>query len=338
MSQPSAPRQSPETRSNRTSPRVVVSQDMPPLVAARLQSEFQAPPLPAIRLTPDELVASARTFRPDALMITGGMQLTARLVQALPDSVRMIANVGVGYDHIDRQALETRGLLLTNTPDVLTDCNADLAFLLILGACRRASEYGAVIRAGWGRPLGMTELLGIRVTGKTLGIVGMGRIGRAVAQRARGFGMQVLYCNRTRLPPDLEQGARYFRDLAEMLPLTQILSLHAPGGPATENLIGARELALLPDQAVLVNAARGALLDEDALFAALGSGRLAAAGLDVFRNEPTIDSRFLEHPRLFMTPHMGSATIETRNAMGLRALDNIASVCGGGPALDPVTR
>ena len=338
MSELAASRDAPGVPPGQPVPRVLVSQDMPPLVVARLQAEFEAPPLPGNPLTPDELLAAAEAFQPDALMITGGMPMTAGLVQALPDSVRMIANVGVGYDHIDRDAVAGRGLVLTNTPDVLTDCNADLTFLLILGACRRASEYGAVIRAGWGRPLGMTELLGIRVTGKTLGIVGMGRIGRAVAQRAQGFGMQVLYCNRTRLPPELERGARYFADLSEMLPLTQVLSLHAPGGPETESLIGARELALLPDQAVLVNAARGVLLDEDALFAALESGRLAGAGLDVFRNEPTIDPRFLDHPRLFMTPHMGSATIETRTAMGLRALDNIASVHAGGLPLDPVTR
>ncbi|WP_419730174.1 2-hydroxyacid dehydrogenase [Lichenicola sp.] len=338
MSHFSAPHPASATHPDQAAPRVVVNQEMPPLVEARLQAEFQAPPRPAITMTPDDLLAATQAFRPDALMITVGMKLAADLVQALPDSVRMIANVGVGYDHIDRQALARRGILLTNTPDVLTECNADLTFMLILGACRRASEYGAVIRAGWGRPLGMTELLGIRVAGKTLGIVGMGRIGRAVAQRARGFGMQVLYCNRTRLAPELEQGARYVADLAEMLPLTQVLSLHAPGGAETENLIGARELALLPDQAVLVNAARGGLLDEEALFAALDTGRLSAAGLDVFRNEPDIDPRFLEHPRLFMTPHVGSATIETRTAMGMRALDNIASVCAGGPALDAVTR
>ena len=310
-------------------PRLVCSQDMPPQVAGRIASAFDAPPLPARLLTPPQLLRAALSHRPDALLVTSGTKVDGALIRALPDSVRLVATVSVGFDHIDRAALRERGLLLSNTPDVLTDCNADLAFLLILGACRRAAEHGAVIRGGWGRPLGMTELLGSRVSGSTLGIVGMGRIGRAVARRAAGFGMEVLYCNRRRLPPELETDARFVADLREMLPQCRILSLHAPGGAATDGLIGAAELALLPEGAVLVNAARGSLLDEEALFAALASGRLAAAGLDVFRNEPTIDPRFLEHPRLFLTPHVGSATLETRTAMGMRALDNVAALCAG---------
>ncbi|MGI4746089.1 MAG: 2-hydroxyacid dehydrogenase [Janthinobacterium lividum] len=320
------------TPTSSSRPRLVGSQDMPSLVVARIEAEFDAPSLPSTMLSPDQLLEAALAHRPDALLVTSGTRVPAALIHALPDCVRQVATVSVGFDHIDCGALRDRGIILTNTPDVLTDCNADLTFLLILGACRRATEYAAVIRSGWGRPLGMTELLGIQVTGKTLGIIGMGRIGRAVARRARGFGMRVLYHNRTRLPPDLEQDAIFVSDLDAMLPRCQVLSLHVPGGPNTDTLIGARELALLPDRAVLVNAARGSLLDEDALFAALDDGRLAAAGLDVFRNEPTIDARFRDHPKLFLTPHVGSATIETRTAMGLRALDNIASVhAGNGP-------
>ena len=310
-------------------PRLVCSQDMPDAVTRRIADAFDAWPLPAGRMTSQDLLDAARAHRPVALMLTGGIRLDAATIDALPDSVRLVATVSVGFDHIDRDALRARGVGLTNTPDVLTECNADLAFLLILGACRRTAEHQALIRAGWGHPLGMTELLGIRVSGRTLGIVGMGRIGRAVARRARGFGMTVLYHNRSRLPPELEQGAVFEPDLHALLPRCQILSLHAPGGAATAGLIGAAELALLPDQAVLVNTARGSLLDEDALFAALASGRLAAAGLDVFRNEPDIDPRFLDHPRLFLTPHVGSATHQTRTAMGLRALDNIAAFCAG---------
>lgn len=302
---------------------------MPPQVALRIDTEFDAPPLPSMLLTPAQLLDAAVSHRPDALLVTSGTRVTADLLRGLPDSVRLIATVSVGFDHVDRAALRERGLTLTNTPDVLTDCNADLAFLLILGACRRASEHAAVIRSGWGRPLGMTELLGTRVSGSTLGIVGMGRIGRAVARRARGFGMKVLYCNRNRLPAELEDGATFVAELHEMLPRCRILSLHVPGGADTEGLIGAAELALLPDGAILINAARGSLLDEEALFAALETGHLAAAGLDVFRNEPTIDTRFADHPRLFLTPHVGSATLETRTAMGLRALDNVAAFCAG---------
>lgn len=315
--------------SARIRPRLVCSQDMPPAVAERIAAEFEAPPLPTMLLTSSELLQAALSHRPDALLVTSGTRVAGELIRGLPDSVRLVATVSVGFDHVDRAALRDRGLVLTNTPDVLTECNADLAFLLILGACRRAAEHAAVIRGGWGRALGMTELLGSRVSGSTLGIVGMGRIGRAVARRAAGFGMRVLYCNRRRLPPELEAGAGFVPDLREMLPRCRILSLHVPGGAATEGLIGAAELALLPQGAVLVNAARGSLLDEDALFAALASGHLAAAGLDVFRNEPTIDPRFGEDPRLFLTPHVGSATLETRTAMGMRALDNVAAFCGG---------
>ncbi len=322
--------------SGHTRPRLVSAQDMPPAVADRIRAEFDAPPLPTARLGPAELVEAARLHRPEALLVSSTTAVDAALVRALPDSVRLVATVSVGFDHVDRSALRARNIALTNTPDVLTDCNADLTLLLILGACRRAAEYGAVIRDGWNRPLRMTELLGIRVSGRTLGIVGMGRIGRAVARRARGFGMTVLYCNRSRLPPGLEEGATFVSDLDAMLPRCQVLTLHVPGGPATAGLIGARELALLPEGAVLVNAARGTLLDEDALFDALDRGRLAAAGLDVFRNEPAIDSRFGSHPRIFATPHMGSATIETRTAMGMRALDNVRAFCAGLPPGDPV--
>ncbi len=310
-------------------PRLVCSQDMPEAVARRIADTCDAWPLPAVRMTTAELLHAAHAHRPDVLMLTSGTRLDAATIDALPDSVRLVATVSVGHDHIDRDALRARAIALTNTPDVLTECNADLTILLILGACRRTAEHQAVIRAGWGRPLGMTEMLGTRVSGRTFGIVGMGRIGRAVAARARGFGMTVLYHNRTRLPPELEDGAGFVAELHAMLPRCQVLSLHAPGGAATEGLIGAAELALLPPGAVLVNAARGSLLDEDALLAALDSGRLAGAGLDVFRNEPRIDPRFLVHPRLFLTPHVGSATLETRTAMGMRALDNIAAFRAG---------
>ena len=195
-------------------PRLVCSQDMPPAVAARIETGFDAPPLPPALLSPAELLAVAIAHRPDALLVTSGTRVPGDLV---PGAARQRTD----DRHRQRRLRPCRpgrpariaGLLLTNTPDVLTDCNADLVFLLILGACRRASEMGAIIRSGWGRPLGMNEMLGTRVSGKTIGIVGMGRIGQAVARRARGFGMRVLYCNRRRLPPAQEEDATYFADL-----------------------------------------------------------------------------------------------------------------------------
>jgi lactate dehydrogenase-like 2-hydroxyacid dehydrogenase len=182
----------------------------------------------------------------------------------------------------------------------------------------------------------MGEMLGRRVWGKTLGILGLGRIGRAVARRAHGFGMRVIYSNPRRLSADLEQGAEYFADFHQMLPRCDILCIHAPGGPATASIMNAETFALLPRGAVFVNTSRGGLVEEDALIAALESGHLFAAGLDVFRNEPDYNLRLAALPNVFLSPHMGSATVETRNAMGFRTLDNIAAVLAGKPPIDPL--
>ena len=227
---------------------------------------------------------------------------------------------------------------MTNTPGVLTECTADFAMMLLLAAARRGAEYDRIMRQGWRRRIGQGELLGVRVTGKRVGILGMGRIGRAFAQRARGFDMKVLYHGRTRLPPELEQGAEYFSEFHDMLPHCDFLSVHAPGGAATNKIIDARALSLLPDGAVLVNVARGSLVDEDALLDALTSGKLFAAGLDVFRDEPDYDLRFPKLENVVLAPHVGSASKETRDAMGFRALDNIAAVLAGRPAIDPLWR
>ena len=212
----------------------------------------------------------------------------------MPPSVKVGATSSVGYDHIDVAAAKARGLVVTNTPDVLTECTADHAFMMLLAAARRAYEYDRIMRNGWRFRIGQGDLLGVRVTGKTLGILGMGRIGRAMAQRARGFDMRVVYHARNRLPAHQEQGARYFGDFHAMLPECNFLSLHAPATPATDKIIDARALALLPRGAVLVNVSRGGLVDEDALLAALTSGQLFGAGLDVFRTEPHYDLRFCQ--------------------------------------------
>ena len=226
--------------------------------------------------------------------------------------------------------------MVTNTPGVLAECTADHGMMLLLTAARRGAEYDRLMRKGWRYRIGQGDLLGVRVTGKRIGILGMGRIGRALAQRARGFDMKVLYHSRTRLPPDLERGAEYYADFHAMLPQCDFLSIHAPGGAATDRMIDARALSLLAPNAVLVNVARGSLIDEDALYAALTSGRLFAAGLDVFRNEPDFDMRFAALENVVLSPHVGSGSKETRDAMGFRALDNIAAVLAGRPAIDPL--
>ena len=316
-------------------PRLVVAPGLPRAVFESLPERFAA--VGGDRnMSVDEALAQVEEHRADALLVSHRHKMTAEAVARLPAPVKVLATVTVGYDHIDVAAAKARGLAVTNTPDVLTDCTADMAMLLTLAACRRAAEAEQLMRKGWRQSFGMGEFLGLQVTGKRLGIFGMGRIGQAHAQRARGFNMQILYSNRSRLKPELELGARYFADLKEMLPYCDILAIHAPASAATEKVINAETLALLPKGAVLVNTARGSLIDEGALLDALKSGHLFAAGLDVFRSEPDFDTRFAELPNVFLTPHIGSATVETRNAMGFRALDNIAAVCSGAGAIDPV--
>ncbi|QLY26918.1 D-glycerate dehydrogenase [Bdellovibrio sp. KM01] len=274
-------------------------------------------------LTTEEIVQLANEKKPQGMIIVPKQKFTKDIIAKLPDSLRIIATSSVGFDHLDIAAAKERGIQLTNTPDVLTECTADIAMLLLLNACRRGREYLEIMEAGWRKPFSQSEMLGVKVSGKTLGIYGMGRIGQAVADRARGFGMKIVYCNRRRLSPELEKGATYFAKLEDMLPHCQILSLNAPGNADTRHIINDQTLALLPDDAVLVNVARGSLVQEDALMRALQSGKLFAAGLDVFENEPAYDLRLKEFHNVFLTPHMGSATRETRDAMGFRALENI---------------
>jgi lactate dehydrogenase-like 2-hydroxyacid dehydrogenase len=320
----------------RMKPRLIVSRQMPAPVADRIRAEFDCPWPEGRDMDADEMLSQVRATQADALLLTSHLKFTADVIARLPAHVKIAATCSVGFEHIDVAAAKARGLPVTNTPDVLTDCTADLTLLLILGACRRAHEYDAIMRSGWRRGYGLGEMLGVQVSGKRLGIVGFGRIGQAVARRARGFGMRILYTGRRRAAPEIEQGATFVPDLREMLPQCDILTLHARGGPATADLMNAETFALLPRGAVFVNASRGGLVDEDALIAALQSGHLFAAGLDVFKNEPAFDLRLAALPNTFLLPHMGSATIETRTAMGMRALDNIAAVLGGQKPIDPL--
>jgi lactate dehydrogenase-like 2-hydroxyacid dehydrogenase len=317
-------------------PRLIVTRQIPAAVAARIRADFDCPWPEGRDMDAEEMLRQLAATKADALMISSHMKFTADVIGRVPDHVRIAATCSVGFEHMDVAAARARGLPVTNTPDVLTECTADLTLMLILTACRRAHEYDAIMRAGWRRGFGLGEMLGTRVWGKRLGIVGMGRIGQAVARRARGFGMDIRYTDQQRLHPEAEQGATFFADLHALLPECDVLTLHAPGAPDGRPLMNADAFARLPKGAVFVNAARGVLVDEEALLAALRSGHLAAAGLDVFRNEPAFDLRFADLPNVFLTPHMASATVETRTAMGMRALDNIAAVLAGRPPIDPL--
>ena len=265
----------------------------------------------------------------DAALVSVGDPIDATFFEELPDSVKIVATFSVGTDHIDLAAARKKGVIIGNTPGVLTDATADIAWLLILGAARRASEGEAEVRnATWSswRP---THLMGTQVTGKRLGIVGMGRIGQAVAKRARGFDMEIHYYNRRRLPADQELGATYHDSIDGLLPHCDFLSLHCPSTPETRGMVNSDFIAKLPDGAIIVNTARGDVVNDGHLIAALKSGKLTAAGLDVFAGEPNIEPAYRDLKNTFLLPHLGSATVETRNAMGFRALDNIDAVVAG---------
>jgi glyoxylate reductase len=274
-----------------------------------------------VGLNAEELVRRAAGCR--AILCTPTEKMDAATIATLPEEVEILATFSVGFEHIDLEAAKKRGLIVTNTPDVLTNATADVALLLILAAARRAYEGERLVRennwVGW-KP---EFMLGTEVTGKRLGILGMGRIGEAVAKRARGFDMTIHYNKRQRLPADQEQGAIFHETPEDMLPYCDFLSIHCPATPETHHLINAERLAMMPDGAIVVNTARGTIVDDEALIDSLKSGKIAAAGLDVFEGEPNINPRYRDLPNTFLLPHIGSATIETRNAMGFKCLDNL---------------
>jgi lactate dehydrogenase-like 2-hydroxyacid dehydrogenase len=309
-------------------PAVLVTRKLPRAVEERLARDYEARFNRDDRVYPgDELVElAADAF---AIMPCHTEKLDAGVIARLPDTVRAICSYSVGYDHIDLAAAKARGIIVTNTPEVLSDATAEVAMLLLLGAARRAFEGEREIRTDTWAEWSAIHQLGVQVTGKRLGILGMGRVGRIMARRARGFDMEIHYYNRHRLAPELEAGATYHESVEALLPHCDFLSIHCPATPETHHLLDEARIALLPDSAVVVNTARGAVVDDDALIAALRSGRLFAAGLDVFNNEPTIDPRYRALDNTFLLPHIGSATRETRDAMGFRALDNLDAIVAG---------
>ena len=309
-------------------PRVLVGRKLPDAIQERLARDYD----PLFNAddhvySPQELLEKAEGAA--CILAAHSEPLRADVIEKLPDSVKIIANFSVGVDHVDLEAAKARGIVVTNTPDVLSDATAEIAMLCLLGAARRASEGERLIRAGAWNSWSPAFMVGLQVTGKRIGIVGMGRVGQVVAKRARGFDMEVHYYNRRRLPEEIEQGAVFHDTLDDLLAVSQVLSLNCPATPETKGLLNADTIAKLPDRALIVNTARGALVDDDALIAALKSGKIAAAGLDVFNDEPNIDPRYAELDNTFLLPHIGSATEETRIAMGERALGNMDAFFAG---------
>lgn len=275
----------------------------------------------------DEIVAMSGKV--DAILPCHSEIFSTDVAQRLSNRVKIIANHSVGVDHCSLPALKARGITVTNTPDVLSDATAEIALLLMLGAARRASEGDRLVRSGQWKSWSPSFMVGVQTTGKKLGIVGMGRVGLAVKKIVDGLGMEVHYSNRRRLPPETEQGAIYHDSVDDLLGAVDVVSLNCPSTPETQNLMDARRLAQMKKGAILVNTARGSLIDEAALIEALQSGHLFAAGLDVFRTEPGGNPELAKLDNVFLLPHIGSATRETRDAMGLRALDNLDAFFAG---------
>jgi lactate dehydrogenase-like 2-hydroxyacid dehydrogenase len=305
---------------------LLLTRRLPEAIEALAADDFEARLSPSDVAIPDLV---ARADGADAILCCPGDVLDAKAITALPGSVKVIGTFSVGYDHIDVAAARGRGIKLCNTPDVLSVATAECAMLLLLAAARRAGEGERLVRSGKWQGWAPTQLLGTQVSGRRLGILGMGRIGREIARMARGFEMEVHYRDMARLPPDLEQGATYHDTDDGFLKVCQFLSLNAPGGEGTRRWLNSERIAKLPQGAVVVNAARGTLVDDDALIAALRSGHIAAAGLDVFTGEPRLNPGYSALENVVLLPHLGSATTETRDAMGRVVLSGIAALLAG---------
>jgi glyoxylate reductase len=313
-----------------TRPKVIVTRRLPAGIEARMAELFDIG-LNAEYRPLDRAALAAAMADADVLVPTITDEIDAALIQGAGERLKLIASFGAGVDHIDLKAARARGIVVTNTPGVLTEDTADMTMALILSVPRRFAEGEKLIRAAeWGG-WSPTFMLGHRIGGKILGIVGMGRIGQAVARRARGFGLTIHYHNRHRLPAvvEAELGAVWHDDLDAMLGAVDIVSINCPHTAETHHLIDTRRLALLGPHVYLINIARGEIVDEAALIAALESERLAGAGLDVFEHEPAVDPRLLALPNVVLLPHMGSATIEGREATGTKVIANIRAWVDG---------
>jgi len=314
-----------------TKPILVVTSRYTRAVEDRIDRDYNA------RRNPNQFPFSCQSLLSaaegaDALFIAPADRLDSGFFQNISPTVKIIATYSVGFEHIDLEAAARRKIPVAYTPGVNSEATADIAMLLLLGASRRAYEAQELVRTGAWRPLSPDMLLGWQVGGKVFGILGMGRVGQAVARRARGFGMKIHYSNPSELSTEIAGDAVYHEDPSDLLRASQFLSLHAPETPQTRHFLNSKALSLLPPGAIVVNTARGGLVVDEDLIAALKSGRVAAAGLDVFEGEPKLHQEYVSLKNTFLLPHIGSATIETRTAMGMLALDNVDAVLNGRPA------
>src|SRR5271168_482084 len=310
---------------------LVVTSRYPKEIEDRINRDYDARRNPdQFPFTQQKLLSAAEGAA--ALFVTLTDRLDSGFFEKVSPTVKIIATYSVGFEHIDLVAAARRKIAVAYTPGVNSEATADIAMLLLLGASRRAYEAQELVRTGAWKPLSPDMLLGWQVGGKVLGILGMGRVGQAVARRARGFGMKIHYSNASELPSEIAGDAVYHKDPSDLLRASQFLSLHAPETPQTRHFLNSKAISLLPPGAIVVNTARGGLVVDDALIVALKSGRVAAAGLDVFEGEPKLNPEYISLKNTFLLPHIGSATIETRTAMGMLALDNVEAVLNDRPA------
>ncbi len=307
-------------------PLVLVTRKLPKSVEDKLAENFETILNPDDKLySTDDLLRLAKNV--DAILPCHTEKFSAETIALLPAQLRAIANFSVGVDHVDLDAARKKQIIVTNTPDVLSDATAEIAMLLMLGAARRASEGERVIRNQQWKDWSPAFMVGKQITGKRLGILGMGRVGQVLARRARGFEMTIHYHNRTALDSDRAEGAIYHASIEAMFAEIDVLSIHCPASDETRGLLNAQRLAVLHSNAIVINTSRGVIVDDEALINALKTGGIAAAGLDVFNGEPdAIHPEYRLLDNVFLLPHIGSATEETREAMGFRAIDNLIAI------------
>ena len=319
-------------------PKILVTRKISDLAEKKLEKEFDTTlnlkdePIPE-----SELINIVKDY--DGMISTGFDKISESFFKNLNGKLKIIAQVGVGFDNISIKSAESKKIKVTNTPNVLNEAVAETTILLILAASRRIGEaYNLVRTDNWKnqKPDLTKFMIGNSVTGKTLGIIGMGRIGRIAAKYARAFGMKIIYYNRNKLSNDLEDGANYYSDIKDMLPKCDFVSIHTPATAETKHILNFSTISLLPRHAVVINTSRGSTIDDNALIDALENKKIYAAGLDVFNNEPNLDKRYLNLDNCFVLPHVGSATHETRLAMSMMAVDNIYCFFNGKPLISEV--
>ncbi len=319
-------------------PKILVTRKMTDEAEKKLTENFEVTlnknddPIPY-----EELIKLANQY--DGMAVSGWDKFDENFFNNMNGRLKIIATFSVGYDHIDIKSAKEKNIIITNTPNVLNDAVAEITLLLMLATCRKAYEGISLVKSGKWKDVKVdfvNFVMGQSLTGKTLGIIGMGRIGRIVAKRAKGFGMKIIYCNRNKLSNEIEDGAKYYESVNSMMPDCDFVSIHTPATKETKNILNNAAIELLPKHAIVINTSRGSTVDDEALIKALQNNKIYAAGLDVFINEPNVDERYLKLDNCFLLPHIGSSNYETRDAMSMMAVDNIYAYFNNKPLLSKI--